>query len=314
MADEDVTVELKDDPPELKPGETANGAAAPAAGAGDAISDDIVEVRRRLDESEAKNRQLEGERNAALQRARQGETEITDSRLREINQSLATIDANVGILQGQMSDAMAAGDFNKHAELSVKLAEQLVDKPLLLRGKAALEYQAKQPVQPQPGELSDDQKIELYTKEMQPRAKAWIQAHQQYVLNEKLKTKMIARHWAALEADHVQGSDSYFRFIEDGLGMPAGNGHVAADLPSQARTEDTGSEQPLSAAAAPTQRRDMQQPSPAAPSRGVGGSRTVRLTPAQQEAARISGQTYQEYAESMERERRAGNIGGKRVH
>jgi hypothetical protein len=312
MADEDVTVTVNDEPIETPAaGTPANGAAAPVA---DAVSDDIAEVRRKLDESEAKNRQLEGERNAALQRASQVETGAIGDRLAMVQSALDTIDANVATLQAQMADAMAAGDFARHSELNVALAKQLAAQPDLLRGKAALEHQAKNPVATRAVELDDSQKIELYTKTMEPRAKAWIQAHPQYVLDQKLNDRLLARHYSAKDAGHKEGTDGYFRFIEDGLNLPAGNGHAVVDPASQARTDDTGSEQPLSAAAAPTQRRDMQQPSPAAPSRGGGGSRTVRLTPAQQEAARISGQSYQEYAESMERERRAGNIGTKRVH
>ena len=62
---------------------------------------------------------------------------------------------------------------------------------------------------------------------------------------------------------------------------------------------------PLSEAAKPAQRRDAAtpqrevQPSPAPPSRGNGASRTVRLSPEQQEAAKISGLSNEEYARNL---------------
>ena len=50
------------------------------------------------------------------------------------------------------------------------------------------------------------------------------------------------------------------------------------------------------------------------PSRGGGGARTIKLSLSEQEAARNSGQTYEEYARLMERERKAGNIGPRRLN
>jgi hypothetical protein len=303
MAEGDVEVEVTEEPAvESKPGTEGTTPVQT-----DAVSADIADVQRRLDEAEAKNRQLESERNAALQRASAIETGAIDDRKQMIQTALDTIEANVTTIQAQLADAMAAGDFAKHAELTVALNRQLAAQPDLLRGKAALEQQAKQPQPRTVDQLSDSEKIELYTRTMQPRAKAWIQAHPQYVLDPKLNNKLLARHYASLDAGNVEGTDGYFQFIEAGLALPSGNGHDAAPVPAPTQQAD-----PTAAAAQVVKRRDDVQPSPAAPSRGGGGARTIRLTPAQQEAARDSGMTYQEYAQSLEREIRAGNI--KRVH
>jgi hypothetical protein len=306
MAEGDVEVEVTEEPAvEPKPG-TEGTPAQP-----DAVSADIADVTRRLNESEAARIAAEQRATAAEQRERQVTTGAIDDRKAMIQNALDTIDANIGTLKSQMRDAMAAGDFDKHADLYVQLAEQMAAKPDLLRGKAALEQQVKQPPPRTIDQLSDSEKIELYTKTMQPRAKAWIQAHPQYVLDPKLNTRLLARHWAALDANHVEGTDGYFQFIESGLALPAGNGHDTTPSPTGQGGPATQPD-PTAAAAQVVRRRDDVQPSPAAPSRGGGGARTIRLTPAQQEAARDSGMTYQEYAQSLEREIRAGNI--KRVH
>jgi hypothetical protein len=304
MAEGDVEVELKEDPPEeVKPGTEGVQPVQP-----DAVSADIADVQRKLDESEARRIAAEKRATDAEQRERQITTGAIDDRKAMIQTALDTIDANIGTLKSQMRDALAAGDFDKHADLNVQLAEQMAAKPDLLRGKAALEQQAKQPQPKTFEELSDSEKIELYTRTMQPRAKAWIEAHPQYVLDPKLNTRLNAKHYAALDAGHVLGTDGYFKFMEDSLALPAGNGHDTTTTTTTTPVQPD----PTAAAAQVVKRREDVQPSPAAPSRGGGGSRTIRLTPAQQEAARDSGMTYQEYAQSLEREIRAGNI--KRVH
>lgn len=318
MADGDLEVELKDDEPIKEP--AAGGAALPAAGTPaktdppDAISADIADVQRRLDESEAKNRRLEGERNEALQRASRIENAAVGDRLSMVLGALDTIDANIESLENQAAEALSTGDFKGAAKLNSQIAQQAAQRPDLLRGKAALEHEAKNPrsAQPQPGQLSDSQKIELYVSTMEPRAAAWIRAHPQYVTDQKLNDKLLARHYSAKEAGHVEGTDGYFRFIEDGLSLPQGNGH-AAPPPLPAAAAD-GAPDPLSAAGASVRKRDDVQPPAAAPSRGGGGSRKITLTPAQQEAARVSGMTYEEYGKAMETERRAGTIGKGQVH
>lgn len=309
MADDDVEIELTDEPiKESDAGTKSPGGGAPAL---DSVSTDIAEVQRRLDESEQRTAKAERERDAAVQRAAQVETSATGDRLAMVQSALDTIDANVATLQSQMAEAMAAGDFAKHSELNVALAKQLAAQPDLLRGKAALEHQAKQPAAPLPGQLTDTQKIELYTQTMEPRAKAWIQAHPQYVLDSKLNDRLLARHYSAKDAGHKEGTDGYFQFIEAGLGLPAPNGHAA---PDPAPPAGTGTEQPLSAAAAPIQRRGEAQPPAAAPSRGNGSGRLVKMSPAEAEAASISGLTREEYMRNKERELKAGNIGPKRLN
>jgi hypothetical protein len=305
MAEGDVEVEVTEEPAaEPKPGTEG---ATPAQT--DAVSADIADVQRKLDESEARRIAAEKRATDAEQRERQVTTGAIDDRKQMIQTALDTIEANVTTIQGQLADAMAVGDFAKHAELTVALNRQLAAQPDLLRGKAALEQQAKQPQPRTIDQLSDSEKIELYVKNMTPLSAAWIRAHPQYVTDPKLNVKITARHWAALEAGHVADTDGYFRFVEAGLQLPTGNGH---DTTTTMTTTTTVQPDPTAAAAQVVKRRDDVQPSPAAPSRGGGGARTIRLTPAQQEAARDSGMTYQEYAQSLEREIRAGNI--KRVH
>lgn len=314
MAEGDVEVVLKEDEQDDK--SKPNGAdTGTVQTIESSVSDDIAAVQRKLEESERARVAAESRAAQFEQRARSAEGTAYGSQMAIIQGALDTIAANRETLGAQYEEALGAGDFRKARELNDRLIELKVQENDLNKGKQALETQGRtgQPApQFNPLTATDNEKIEKYIEGLGPnadRAAAWLRAHPDYVLDDAKRARMIREHHKALGAGHEQGSDVYFSVIEQGLGLgavqrPAPNGNGA-----HVETPD-----PTSQAAQPVRRRDEDvQPSPAAPSRG-GGSRTVRLTPEQQEAAALSGMTHEEYARSMERERKAGNIGKPRVH
>src|SRR5882672_869013 len=182
MAEGDLDIQLTEDtdpPKQPVAGGTVDPPKQPDAGD---IDGGIAELQRKLDEAQAATAAAERRADEATQRARQIETGATGDRLAMVQSALDTIEANVVTLESQMADALAAGDFARHSQLNRQMSENLAQKPDLVRGKAALEQQARQPAAPQPGQLSDSQKIDLYVQNMQPRAAGWIRAHPQYVL------------------------------------------------------------------------------------------------------------------------------------
>lgn len=296
MADEDdkLDVQVTDSKiKEVDPAESQDD-----VGHEETVEDGVAELQRKLGDAERGRREAERQRDEATRRAHQADTTAHGTQLAFIQGALDTLNSNREQLIRDYATAMSAGEFEEAGKIQARMADEAAQKIELERGKSALETQrTTQPRIP----AGDNEKVEAYTRTLQPRAAAWIRAHPEYVLDPRKNQQMLAQHYAALATGHEEGGDDYFKFIESGLERPAR---------SPAATQATAAD-PTASAAQVTQRRDV-QPSPAAPSRG--GARTIRLSAREQEAARISGLSDEEYAANMERERRSGNIGKDRVH
>jgi hypothetical protein len=293
MADTD---DNKDSETEVADDKTTQVEERDDVGNEETVEEGVAELQRKLDDAERGRREAERRADEMSRRVGQAETTAHGTQLAFIQGALDTLNTNRETLIEQYAAAMANGEFAEGGKIQARMADEAAQKIELERGKSALESQ--RPAAPRPM-ASEADKLEAYTKTLQPRAAAWIRAHPEYVLDPRKNQQMLSQHYAALSAGHEEGGDAYFTFIEGGL------------RPTRERAPAPEKEiDPTAGAAKETQRRDV-QPSPAAPSRG--GSRSVRLDARQQEAARISGMTDEEYAKIMERERRAGNI-GKAVH
>lgn len=269
------------------------------------VADGVAELQRKLDDSERARVSAERRADEAFRRAGHAENTAYGSQMAVLQGALDTLIANRETLKKDYAAALAAGEFDRAADLQTRIADEAAQKVEIEKGKAALEGQARPRQAP-----GDNEKVEAYVRSLQPRAAAWIRAHPQYVTDAQLNDELMEKHFAARRAGHAEGSDSYFTFMESNLGLAGGSGTAAR--PQQREQEQETNGENLSGASQVAQRRDV-QPSPAAPSRG-GSSRQIRLSPREAEAARISGLTDEEYAKNMERERRAGTIGKDRVH
>ena len=159
-----------------------------------------------------------------------------------------------------------------------------------------MEEAAKRPKE-QPRAPANDP-VEALASQLTPRSAAWVRAHPEYARDKVLYQKMIAAH-NLVSSDYVPDSDGYFSAIEDVL-----------KIRRAPQTEDDG-EDPMSAAAAPVQRRTSP---PAAPvsranlSSGTSNPRKVRLTPEQVEIAELNKMTPQEYWEQLQKARERGEV------
>ena len=261
------------------------------------IVDDIDELRRNLEAERAARAAAERRAEEATSRATSAESTAFGSQMAVIQGALDTIAANRDTLKKQIAAAMAEGDFDKATDLTDQMTTLAAQKIELDKGKAALEAQGRVASRSTPA--SD--LVESYVKNLQPRAAEWIRAHPEYVTDKRKNDAMLAQHYGALAAGHTEGSDEYFGFIEQKLNM-RGNGHAAAAEPTSAPRPE-----PTAHAAQVVQRRDEVQPSPAPTSRG-GSPRRITLSKSEQEAADISGVSYEEYAKLRETERKAGTL------
>lgn len=283
---------------ELEPGEAVqpNGAAAPGGDTAQPLSTTVDEgvddLRKKLDDAERRAAEAERRAGEATRRATAATGDAHASQMAVLEGAIQTLDANKATFEAQYEEALGAGDFKKAAAINTQLAENAAQRLEVSRGKAALERQRVLPT-------DTNDIVERFAAQLQPRSAAWIRAHPQYVTDDKLNAQMMAAHWDAVGKGIVEGTDAYFDAVNTRLGLTAAparpNGAVSVEA-SAALTQPTAAA-PLSAAAAPAASREV-QPSPAPASRG-GATRTVRLTREQQEAARISGLTNEEYARNL---------------
>lgn len=262
----------------------------PVAAAAEKI-DGIDELKRQLEaektaragEREARER-AERERNAATQQVFHAKNAQDDAESRLFDGAVAQLKSNTHILKQQLKEAWATNDFDRAADIQEAIADNSAKINSIEAGKQAIKERPKE----QPRALDP---VEAFASQLSPRSAAWVRAHPEYATNERLKQKMINAHQMAL-LDGIQAdTNDYFEAVEDALKISMPRGKVFVAEP------DRDYEPSLSAASAPTQRR--QSPAAAPVSRDVTPSgerkRTIRLTAAEAEIARLTGQTEQEY-------------------
>lgn len=259
---------------------------------------------------------LAGERTARLEaeaRARdaggrvvQSEAEVRQSHITTMNSALEVLTQQREGLKASYSAAMAAGDFDKAAEINDASLEVISKINEIARGKIMAEAAAKEPPARTAGRTAPANASPLEKKlaewDLKPKSEAWVRAHPEYALDPDMTMRMIGAHNIAISKGLESESDGYFKFVERYLEMAAKdnvgttNGDAAGGKGADVIVSDAG--KTVQARQSGTAERDV-QPSPAPASRGSANTRTVRLTPEQQDAAKISGLTNEEYARNL---------------
>lgn len=295
MAEEDKVEDKKEeilveDAPENSP-EVKIEAAEPEETAEDGI--EALKERLRL-EKEARQKaemaQAEYEKNA-----KQAETDKQQTNLQLIGNALESYKQNAAVLKARYAEALRDGAYDQAAELQEAISENTTRIQKLNDGYAALEERLKNPVQPM---QKTNDPVEAFAARLSPRSANWIRQHPQCVTDQRLNMKMIGFHNVAVAEGYEPDSDDYFEFIEQKLGI------------RQPVKEKAEEEQVLSAAAAPKAKRASPPPAPSS-SVSSGSSRSskvIRLTDEQQEIARMSGLSNEEYARNLVNLRREGKI------
>lgn len=244
---------------------------------------------KKLEQEREARKEAESKAREAAEQVRRASMEVQDSRLHLVSSAIETLKRDDDILTAHMRNALEIGDFDKVAELNRTLASNASKLSELERGYNDLRNTPPPPeVQQIPREMTVDDVIQQVT----PRSAEWLRANKQHLPDSRSLRIMGRAHDDAVDLGMIPESDQYFRFVESRLGIGA-------------KTPSYESDDAMSGAAKVTKNR---QSPPAAPvSRQPVDSQTrpgtIRLTPEQVEAAKISGVTPQEYYKLMMQER-----------
>lgn len=270
-------------------------------------------VAAKVDKSlEEQLEQMKRERDAALQRAGSAEQEARDAGGRvaqseeQVRQShITTMTGALEILKQQkdqltseLAAAMAEGNFQRGAEISAEMGTNAAKMLEIERGKIMAETAPVRQTRMR-DIRSGDPAVEAVASTVTPKSADWFRAHPEYAKDPRLLNKVKAAHYKVISdlGEEQAESAAYFTAVEAELGI--GREQIK---PNGDAASGNGVDVTLSDASKPTQRRGAErdvQPPPAAPSRGGANARTVRLTPAQQEAAKISGLSNEDYARNL---------------
>lgn len=279
-----------------------------AAGTEKSLEEQLAEVKATLDQERTARFEAEARARAAGGRVAQSEEDLRKSHISTMGSAIEVLTQQREGLKANYAAAMAAGDFDKAAEINDASLEVISKINEIAKGKMIAE--TTQPAKPAatdtrpppPANASALDKT-LHEWNLKPRSEAWVRAHPEYASDPDMTMRMIGAHNIAISKKLEPESDRYFKFIERYLEMAAKDEDGAVVSNGDA-TGGKGADVVVSDAGKATQtrqgatERDVQPP-PAPASRGGTNTRTVRLTPEQQDAAKISGLSNEEYARNL---------------
>ncbi len=247
------------------------------------------ELRRRLDDANARATAAEGVARAASEAAGHAVAAVEDSELREIETSIAVTKRNLDLARQQYRTARANNDVDAELEATEAIAQSKTDLNALEAGKSAREYAKKNPQQPQPQFRQDPVEVVAASLANWPKSAEWIRKNPEmardpnkWAATRSASDLALAR---GLKADtpeyfaHIEGTLQANGFMPMAGSQPSnGNGNGAVQ-----KTEESAMSQasrPVPPAAAPPSRSGG---SPGQPRPG-----TIRLTREQAEIAELS--------------------------
>lgn len=257
----------------------------------------IDKLKAQLAESERQRVAAEGRANNAEARVEQAQDTVASGELSIIEGGIQQLTTNKEILKANYATAMSEGNFTLASEINAEMAKNAAQLLNLENGKIAIETRPKRDARKTAIQSNDP--VEVLASQLAPESAAWIRAHPEYARDMQKNAEMMSAHYKALAKQLAPNSAEYFAFVEKDLGI----GHNDQRRQQQDDdTDDGAGTRVVSRAADGQQRRQGDDPPPAAPGRnGGGGGKTVRLTAAQAEAAKISGLTNEEYYASLQR-------------
>jgi small-conductance mechanosensitive channel len=263
----------------------------------DDAPDPIAELKAQLERERNSRADAERRANEMAQTVHRSQNEVADSQMQLVMSAISRVKESSDQLEGALEQAMAAQDFRAAAKIQRELSANEAKLLQLENGKTAMESQPK-PQAPQLIRTEQRDPVEALASQLTPRSAAWVRAHPQCARDPKLYQAMIAAHNLAVSRDIEPDTDEYFQTVEATV---FNKKSVARDV------EDDDAEDPMAAAAKAAPARQTAPPS-APVSRGGPNGRGVRLSPAEREAAEMSGMSEQEYAAAREEMKKSGRI------
>ena len=193
---------------------------------------------------------------------------------------------------------MAIGDFDRAAEIQEAMSMNSAKLLQLEHGLNEMKNRVPvQPVTPPPVAAHEMTVDDLIARVNTPLSKNWLMNNKQHLPDGRAIRIMSRAHEDAIDMGIIPESPEYFAMVESRLGINR------QQAPAQAPAYQDSA---LSTASAPTQRRTSPAAAPVSRSpANSSGTRqnTIRLTPEEVEAAKISGLSPKEYWELKQKER-----------
>jgi hypothetical protein len=262
---------------------------APKVAAG--TQETVEDLKRQVEQANAAK--AEAERRAAeaatvaqthQQQAAGFRTQAEQAQYESIVTAHESVTARMTQLEDDLAAANERGDYKAAAKMQGEMARLGPRLAQLEDGKAEMEAARKAPVQTQTPRVERQPSadpVEAYASQLAPEAAVWVRAHPEYVTNRANNYRLLAAHEDAVAKGNAPNSSGYFQYIETALGI---------------REAET----PGRVANAPVVReRTMAAPVSRTPAGTPRSPREVTLTPAQREAAAISGISEIEYARQL---------------
>ena len=263
----------------------------------------LEKLQKKLKKEEGLRKKAEKEAYEASVRANQASSDVENSNLTLVTTAIDTVKRDQEILKSNLRDSMSVGDYDKAAEIQEVMSMNSAKLLQLEQGFHEMKNRPK--IEPQAPPQRAGDMIDDIASRVTPLSAKWIKQNRDHLEDPRAIRMMGRAHEDALDMGIQVESDEYFRFVENRLGIgreePRQERQERREEPRETyATEDS----PFSEAAAPARR----QSPPAAPVSRTGsapGTRpnVVRLTPAQAEAAKISGLSEVEYYKLMIQER-----------
>jgi len=282
--DEQIEIQLEDaDKPSQQPEVKVVKAEEVPAGRDVEPEQGLEALRAQLEKERLTRIEMERRAREFAASAMQAKNEAQDSNLHLVTNAIESVKQNTEVLKSNYAQAMSSGDYDRAAEYQQAMSNNAAKLLQLEQGKQALEAMPRQQTPAQVG-VSDP--VEQLASQLTPRSAAWIRKNPQFATDPRQYQKMLAAHNLAVADGIPPDSDEYFDSVESTLRMR--------------RSEPVQSDDPMTDAAKPTQRRTPPPAAPVSRSSGGPGTRpnTVRLTSAEREIAGMMGMTVEEYAKN----------------
>jgi hypothetical protein len=263
----------------------------------------IKDLKLKLEQERMARSEAERQARQAQQQVHQANNEVHDSNLQLVRNAIETVKGTSEHLKRAYAEALSVGDYGKSAEIQEAMSINSARLMELERGRVAMENappQAAQQTAPQQQRVNDP--VEALASQLSSKSADWVRKNPQCVTDPRLYQKMVAAHNLAVADGYSPDSDDYFGFIEDTLKI---NQRRQAPARVEAETDD-----PLSSASAPAQRRSAPPAAPVTRAGTASGQRpdVVRLSRAEAETARDLGMTEKEYALNKQLLKKEGRL------
>ena len=247
----------------------------------------IRELKARLEHEQTARADAEKRAREMQQQAHKAQNDVQDSNLQLIHSAMDSVTRNGHMLKQYYAQALQAGAFDKAAELQEQMSINSAKFLQLENGRAALQARLENPA---PIEQAPMDPVEQVASQLSPRSATWIRNHPNCVTDKRLYQKMVGAHNIAVADGYTPDTDDYFGFIEQQMGFRRSSG----------RSTEVEVDEPMSAAAAPAQRRGAPPAAPSSRAAGSTGSRqnVVRLSSEEREMASILGMSPEDYAKN----------------